>query len=109
MVKPPTIPMPSPKISNLRLSFPARADIRDILLYTFQHYGKRQQDVYYVALCEGLELIGAWAFRPDLPEPYKAYIVRKHVMVYKVKQDMMYVARILHARMDFPNQDIDEG
>ena len=105
--------MPSPKISNLRLSFPARADIRDILLYTFQHYGKRQQDVYYLALCEGLELIGAnpglGHSRPDLPEPYKAYIVRKHVMVYKVKQDMVYVARILHARMDFPNQDIDEG
>jgi plasmid stabilization system protein ParE len=69
--------------------------------------------VYYVALCEGLELIGAnpglGHSHPDLPEPYKAYIVRKHVMVYKVKQGVVYVACILHGRMDFPKQDIDEG
>jgi hypothetical protein len=83
--------MPSPKISNLRLSCQSRHS--GYPSYTFQHYGKRQQDVYYLALCEGLELIGAnpglGHSRPDLPEPYKAYIVRKHVMVYKVKQDMV--------------------
>ena len=83
--------MPFPNISNLSLFLPARADIRDILHYTYQQYGKRQQELYYAALCEGLERIagnsGLGHTRPDLQKPYKAYTVKKHVLVYKTKHD----------------------
>ncbi len=105
--------MPSRKISNLNLSLPARADIRDILHYTYQQYGERQQAVYYAALQEGLETIAAHPglghTRPDLPEPYRAYSVRKHVVVYKIKHGMVSVARVLHGSMDFPQHDLEKS
>ena len=104
--------MPSPNISNLKLSLPARRDIRDILHYTFQHYERRQQNVYYLALRDGLERIAGnpslGHTRVDLPDPYKAYTIKKHVVVYKMKQDMVYVARILHGGMDFPSHELSE-
>lgn len=105
--------MSSPTISNLNLSLPARADIRDILLYTYQQFGVRQQEAYYAALCDGLETIATnpdlGHSRPDLPASFKAYTIRKHVVVYKVKHGTVNVARILHGTMNFPTHKLEES
>ncbi len=105
--------MSFPAISNLNLSLPARTDIRDILLYTYQQFGVRQQEIYYAALCHGLEKIATnpnlGHVRADLPEPYKAYMIRKHIAVYKVKHEAVYVARILHGSMNVPDHTLEDG
>ncbi len=46
--------------------------------------------------------------REDLPDNYKAWSVEKHIIVYKLKGQIIHVSRILHESIDFKNQTIDQ-
>ncbi len=45
--------------------------------------------------------------REDLPDKYSVFSAEKHIIVYKLKKQIVYVSRILHESMDFRNQTID--
>ena len=102
-----TAKMLSRPLNNLELADEAKEDIRDIAAYTLRTYGELQADSYVDDIYNTLiaiqynPLIGH--FRVDLPEEYKAMISGRHVIVYTFKQACVYVARILHDRMDIPH------
>jgi plasmid stabilization system protein ParE len=45
--------------------------------------------------------------RDDLPEGFKAYPAEQHVIVYQLKEETLYIARILHGSMAFKRHEID--
>ena len=97
--------MSSPERYTLRLSRQAEQDIESILQYTYETYGERQRQLYADALHAAFETItgtpGLGHRRPDLSERHRAFTVEQHVVVYTVSGRTVYVARILHGRMDF--------
>ncbi len=104
--------MPYRKIQNLELSSFAQLDIEDIVQYTFVNYGLIQVDKYLDTLMQAMVLIAESSDighkREDLPNNYKAWSVEKHIIVYKLKGQIIYISRILHESMDFENQTIDQ-
>ncbi len=103
--------MPYRKIQNLEISSLAESDIEDIVQYTYIHYGLAQVDKYNDALMQAMELIAENSDighkREDLPDKYMAFSAKKHIIVYKQKDQIVYVSRILHESMDFKNQNIE--
>lgn len=104
--------MSSPKKIRLELSDPARADIEDILNYTYQHYGERQEEVYFSALCDAMDSVESNPHigyeHSGLPKGYRVFPVEKHVMIYKLKGQTGYIARVLHERMDFSRHMLED-
>ena len=102
--------MPYRKIQNLEVSSLVELDIEDIAQYTYIHYGLEQVDKYLDAIMQAMQKItenpGIGHNRGDLPENYKAFRVEKHIIAYKLKDQIVYVSRIFHESMDFQNHDI---
>jgi toxin ParE1/3/4 len=96
----------------LELSARAEADIRSIAAYTHKHYGLNQADRYIDGLYHRMEKIAAQPglghFRPDIPPAYKAITSGRHVIVYTIITDTVYVARILHDQSDFSKHDLGQ-
>ncbi|MFN7226670.1 MAG: type II toxin-antitoxin system RelE/ParE family toxin [Holosporales bacterium] len=97
---------------KLEIAAKAEADIRSIAAYTRKHYGLNQANRYLDALYQLMEKIavqpGLGHFRRDIPGACKAITSGRHVVVYTVKNDTVYVARILHDQADFKNHDLGQ-
>ena len=97
--------MSSPNDYGLELSLQAEADIEGILQYTYQTYGKQQEEEYFALLTNALLTIQNNPFiglaRPDLSDVHRTFKVGHHVIIYLVQEQTVFVARILHERMDF--------
>ena len=100
--------MPYRKTLKLEISEPAKDDLRDIAQYTFIRHGERQVDIYLQALYEGMELLTQ---NPqighrgdDIPEGYETLNIRKHILVFSVKDDSIVISRILHQSRDMKSQ-----
>jgi toxin ParE1/3/4 len=95
---------------TLLLSRQAATDIGDLLQYTYETYGARQEKKYAAAIDKALETItenpSLGHSRPDLSRNHKAYNVERHVVVYRLIGQTVSVSRILHGRMDFTRQTI---
>ena len=100
--------MSFPGHNKVYLSAQAETDIEDILHYTYQTYGEDQEGKYYKILCDALDLIESNSFaghkRPDLSERHRSLTAGRHVIVYQVSEQEIFVSRILHSRMDFIKQ-----
>lgn len=96
--------MPSPKTLKLEIAAPAQDDLRDIAQYTFTRYGDRQVDIYLQSLYDGMGLLAKnpniGHHRDDVPGGYQTLNVEKHVLVFTVRGDTLFVARILHQSRD---------
>jgi toxin ParE1/3/4 len=94
--------MSAPEI-RLKLSRKARADFTGILQYTGETWGQKQLLVYRDLLAAALETLrGAPNLgrrHADLPPIHRVYLVGSHVIVYRLKGSVLWVARILHQRM----------
>jgi toxin ParE1/3/4 len=81
----------------------ARPDYRQIMLYSFQTWGEKQQVAYNDALLRALAIIGEnpniGRSRDDLRPGYRAYVVREHIIL-RVTRRSVSVARIVHGRAD---------
>jgi len=97
--------MSSPEGYTLHLSRQAERDLENILQYTYETYGERQQQIYADALHEALALLtdnpGLGHRRSDLSERHLAFRVEHHFVVYTVSSQTVNVSRILYERMDF--------
>jgi len=86
----------------------AKQDIGDILTYTIAKWGKEQQNKYKDIIIKSFDNIAnnpqIGYIRSDIPPKYRAYNFQKHVIIYTQKNDAIFVARILHANMDFTNK-----
>lgn len=86
------------------LSPEAVDDYDHILLYTLETWGERQMEVYESQLGDAIELIAKYQDlgkrRLDLPENVRIFQVQHHLIVYRIKEDRLEIARILHEKMD---------
>jgi toxin ParE1/3/4 len=83
---------------------PAGRDLSDIANYTSLKWGERQLDAYRALLWKALMTIRQ---NPQIgretgasSKKYRAYPAGEHVIFYRVKDEVIYVYRILHKRMD---------
>jgi toxin ParE1/3/4 len=95
--------MSAPK-RPLDLSRRARNDIRNILLQSLLQWGEEQESRYAAALGRALDTIGdnpnIGRARDDLRPGLRTFSFEQHIIVYEVRDTVIWVARILHHRMD---------
>lgn len=92
---------------SFRNSSHADEDLISILAYTYEKWGIEQQGKY-AKLLEGARdeireepfLLGSKE-REDLAPGCRLYRVERHYIVYRVKDDVIEIARVLHESMDF--------
>ncbi len=93
---------------KLDLTDAAVADIRSIREYTVLTWGERQNEVYHERLWKRLEEIlthpTSYRFRHDLFPGCQLAAEGKHVILFRVRDDVLQVARVLHSAMDFKKQ-----
>lgn len=97
-----------------RNSVLADEDLIEILEYTYENWGHEQQEKYLWLLEKGRERICKDPFlinsksRDDLATGCRSYKVEEHYFFYRVRKDVVEVARVLHKRMDFTLQMREE-
>ena len=96
--------MSSPNKYTLSLTQEAESDFVDILVYTAQEWGEEKLQEYDASLSHALDVVKDNPFlgyrHTLLPEDHRCFNVRKHVLVYQIKNSHIYVLRILHQRMN---------
>jgi len=85
---------------KLRLSKTAQADIEKIDFYSFEKWGEAKAQAYLgqlearlAALCD-TPMMGT--DRSDLRQSYRACLVGRHIIYYRIESEFVYVLTILH-------------
>ncbi len=96
-------PMSSHSLAII-LSPEAQEDFEDIRVYTQREWGDQQETVYKAALLQALVTLsenpGLGRQRGDLGGELCSYVVRRHVIYYRLTEEALMVVRILHSRVD---------
>jgi toxin ParE1/3/4 len=99
--------MSSPIRYKLELTDAAENDLEAILNYTALQWGEQQVDVYLALIEKALQMIQD---NPDLGRAkygisgqLKGYKAGKHIIFYKLENRTIYIVRILHGSMNYPN------
>lgn len=89
----------------LEISNEAYDDLIDIQSYTLQEFGERQWEKYNLFLERGLEHILNYPYtghaRTDVSKNYLTWPVEEHIMIYRVEDNVIYLVRVLHRKMNF--------
>ena len=94
-------------MSSYRLSNFAERDLAKILRYTLKTWGMEQGAAYFQLLTIARTrimnnpLLPGSKTRDDLANGCRAFRVAKHFIFYRVREDRLEIARILHESMDF--------
>ncbi|MBF0152249.1 MAG: type II toxin-antitoxin system RelE/ParE family toxin [Magnetococcales bacterium] len=88
---------------RLDLSDAARKDLRDILAYTLLTWGERQFVDYKNLLDGALHTIerDPTTGRTRNRSSVRVFPVGRHVIFYRIEQNIVYIIRILHDCMSF--------
>ena len=85
------------------LSERARSDVKAIILYTLENFGRQQADEYVDGLYKSFDLL------TDNPKigmavfgDVRRYVYRSHYVFYAIRGDVIRVATIRHARQELP-------
>ena len=82
----------------------ARSDIRNVLVFTEQQWGKPQRRTYERLISESIAKIARFPhlgrFRPEYGPDFQSLRVRQHVIVYQVTDTKISIIRDLHIRRD---------
>lgn len=85
------------------LSERARADIKAIIVYTLENFGRQQADEYTDGLFRSFELL------TDNPKigmtvtgAVRRYVYRSHYVFYEIRDDVIRIATIRHTRQELP-------
>ncbi|MBW4646832.1 MAG: type II toxin-antitoxin system RelE/ParE family toxin [Goleter apudmare HA4340-LM2] len=93
---------------TLYISKRAKSDYKKIQRYTRDFYGKEQVLKYSALIKDCFAKITENPMlghtRPDIPQMYKAHNAGKHIIVYRIEEQIVYVVTILHGSMDFSHQ-----
>jgi toxin ParE1/3/4 len=88
----------------LVLSLEAQRELRDILLYTEQQWGRTQRRAYRKQLDIAFARIGRFPdlgiLRPEIGQGVRTYRVGQHVIIYQPSDVDVLIVRILHVRRD---------
>lgn len=81
----------------------AREDLTEILHHTAAKWGDRQARVYDAKVHDAFETIrqnpAIGHTSDELPETHRLYLIGSHVIVYRPREEVISVIRILHQRM----------
>ena len=90
---------------KLELTHAALDDLRSIRAYTLDHWGSAQEQHYLDQLWLKFEDIvkdsPRFRFRHDLFPDCQIAAEGKHVILFRVRKDVLQVVRLLHSAMDF--------
>lgn len=82
----------------------ARSDLRDILLYTEQEWGKPQRTIYRRLIRDTLRTLARTPSlgrgRDELSDGLRSYPIRSHILYDWERYGVLTIARILHSRRD---------
>lgn len=101
-------------MSAFRVSSYADEDIESIFRYTVRKWGFDQADSYYELLASARDSIAANPFLPgsrdreDLAAGCRIFPCAKHVFFFRIRDDTVEIARILHQAMDFEKHVSEE-
>lgn len=99
--------MRSNKVFTIELSQESANDLIDIQNYTYTFHGENQWELYNSKLKSAFlkikknPLIGHK--RVDLPDNFYSWNVEKHLIVYKISDNIIFIIRILYQKMDILN------
>jgi toxin ParE1/3/4 len=92
---------------NIHIRQKAKEDLEQIWLYSFDKWGEEQADAYFYSLNEGMQKIG------DNPHigvscdyirlGYRHFQIKKHLIFYKIENNLIHIIRILYETMDYKN------
>jgi toxin ParE1/3/4 len=89
----------------LDISKRAEMDIERILQDTQDKRGERQMRIYASKIDAAFELLLSYPMgghvRYDIPEGYRAIAAGKHMIVYRVESNTIYVLAVIYSGMDF--------
>ncbi len=101
-------------MSVFRVSTYAADDIESILRYTLKKWGFDQADTYYELLASARDRIAENPFllgskeREDLAAGCRTFRCGKHVYFFRIRHNILEIARILHEAMDFEKHVSEE-
>lgn len=89
---------------RLRFAPEARQDIRDILVFTLNRWGKRQQTEYRATLDAAFERIHEFPhignLRDDLRLGVRGHVAQSHLILYAIRDDGIRILRVIHSSID---------
>ena len=89
---------------RLVISPAARSDLRDLLAYTERQWGKAQRRAYKQELYQAFDHLARFPALGQARPEYGAYTrthrVQQHVVVYRVTDVELRIARVIHVRRD---------
>jgi toxin ParE1/3/4 len=87
-----------------KLSAAAAKDIELLLDQSVVQFGIQRTQIYFESLEHCLELLGEnpqlGSAADDIRESYRRFPHESHVIFYSVRQDEVFIVRILHKHMD---------
>lgn len=89
---------------NYQISQLALLDLDEIWDYTAEHWSKQQANKYYKEIFQIINEIceNSEKGKPidEIKRPHRRINVNSHMIIYKIKDEIIYIDRILHQKMD---------
>jgi len=86
----------------------ALEDIDSIWEYTVQEWSIKQAEKYYNTIISKIQLIcqnpKIGESIKDVKDTHRKQNIGSHMIIYKFQDDLIFIDRILHQRMDIENQ-----
>lgn len=90
--------------NDYKLTPAAKNDLKEIWQYTIETWGEQQAETYVLQLEKKFrELVNSpflGRSRPDIHKDYRSLLEGKHLIFYRVTQDIIEIIGIPHASMD---------
>jgi len=88
-----------PSSISLVITPDAEADVRDILRYTLEQWGRPQRNAYFAELKRAARLIQAFPEMGRERDPgVREHPLRHHVILYRYEDDTVTILRVMHPR-----------
>lgn len=88
----------------------AENDILAALEYTIDTWGEEQADRYGQALHDGFTMLTKNPYigrsRPDISPQHRSFPIEKHIAVYVVKDEIVFISRLFHQSRDITQHEI---
>lgn len=96
---------------RLRITIPARGDLRALRRYARRLWGKRQRDLSADRLAAAMRDLTLYPDlggpRDDLTPGLRARVVGEHVVYCRADDEAVTIIRVLHQKMDAPSHLAD--
>jgi len=93
---------------RLRLTQEARDDLRHLLRYSLQTWGRPRRDAYRILIDRAFRELAndpeLGRSRDEVSLGLRSFPVGQHIVYYRVRDDVLIVSRITHRRQDIEDE-----